>query len=133
MKTIETHGTFEEAIAGADGAMQALARGARDLIAAVYPEAAEVAWPRQQIIGYGVGPKKMTEHFCYIAVHGAHVNLGFNYGAKLPDPQGLLQGTGKLMRHVKISEPRQLEGAALRDLIEAAIQEREAALGRARA
>ena len=62
----------------------------------------EVPWPRQRVVGYGVGPKKMSEHFCYLAAHNDHVNLGFKYGAALPDPEGLLEGPGKLMRHVKV-------------------------------
>jgi len=48
------------------------------------------------------------------------VNLGFYYGADLPDPEGLLQGTGKLLRHVKIREPKAIRSRALRRLLEAA-------------
>lgn len=132
MKTIETHGTFEEAIGEATENVQALARDARALIADIYPQATEVPWPRQQITGYGLGPKKMSEHFCYIGAHDAHVNLGFNYGADLPDPEGLLQGTGKKFRHIKITQTAQVKQAGLRRLIEAAIEERERALGRTR-
>jgi hypothetical protein len=79
-----------------------------------------VAWPRQKIIGYGVGPKKMSEQFCYIAVFKQRINLGFYYGADLADPQNLLDGTGKLLRHIKISSPGQLEDPAIRQLIEEA-------------
>jgi hypothetical protein len=133
MQTIDMHGTFEEAIARTTPELQELARDVRTLIAEVYPQVVEVPWPNQQITGYGLGPKKMSEHFCYIAVHGQHVNLGFNYGADLPDPQGLLQGTGKMFRHVKIAQREQIRQTALHALIEAAIRERERALGRTRA
>ncbi|MEO0975537.1 MAG: DUF1801 domain-containing protein, partial [Pseudomonadota bacterium] len=44
----------------------------------------------------------LTEHlkdaFCHVAVYRQHVNLGFNRGAELDDPMGLLKGTGKLIR-----------------------------------
>src|SRR5688572_2624511 len=40
--------------------------------------------------------------FAYVGAFKAHVNVGFFHGARLPDPAGLLQGTGKRMRHVKI-------------------------------
>ena len=40
--------------------------------------------------------------FGYVNVYTAHVNVGFFYGASLPDPARLLQGTGKFMRHVKL-------------------------------
>ncbi len=46
--------------------------------------------------GYGIGPKKMSEHFCYIALNEDYVNFGFNQGADLPDPKGLLEGSGKM-------------------------------------
>jgi hypothetical protein len=39
---------------------------------------------------------------CYIQAVKAHVNLGFNRGAELDDPKGLLEGTGKDMRHIKL-------------------------------
>jgi hypothetical protein len=69
----------------------------------VLPDVVEVPWLRQKVVGYGVGPKKMSEHFCYIAFHHDPINLGFNYGAELPDPKGLLKGPGKLLRHIKVS------------------------------
>lgn len=132
MTTIDTHGTFEEAIAEAPETTQELARRVRTLIADLYPAVVEVPWPNQQITGYGVGPKKISEHFCYIGVHRHHVNLGFNHGANLPDPEGLLEGTGKKFRHVKITTAEQVRQAGLRALLEAAIQERERVLGRGR-
>jgi hypothetical protein len=100
--------------------VQDLARRTRALIKEAMPNVVEVPWPRQRVIGYGVGPKKMSEHYCYIGVYKDHVNLGFNYGAELPDPEGLLQGSGKLLRHVKIADPEDLSNSALRRLVEVA-------------
>lgn len=40
--------------------------------------------------------------FAYVNAFKAHVNVGFFRGAELPDPEGLLEGTGKFMRHVKL-------------------------------
>lgn len=82
---------FDEVLAGSGGRVRNLAAGTRALIQSVMPDAMEVPWPRQGVIGYGVGQKKMSEHFCYVAVHGDHVNLGVDYGAELPDPEGLLE------------------------------------------
>ena len=45
-----------------------LAKRARALIQSVYPAVVEVPWPEQRVIGYRVGPKKMSEHFCYLSV-----------------------------------------------------------------
>ena len=84
------------------------------------PHIVGAPWPKQRIIGYGVGPKKQSEHFCYIAVLKERINLGFYYGIDLPDPENLLEGTGKKLRHVKIRHAEQLTNPALRNLVEAA-------------
>ena len=62
----------------------------------------EVVLIQQKTIGFGTGEKKSTEHFCWIMPTQNHVNLGFNYGAELPDPKKILEGTGKLYRHYKV-------------------------------
>ena len=115
---------FEAIVADASPPVRDLALRTRALIREVLPDVVEVPWPRQKTVGFGVGPKKMSEHFCYVAVLPDRVNLGFNYGGELPDPEGLLQGTGKLFRHVKITSPRDLENPALRRLLEAASRHR---------
>jgi hypothetical protein len=113
-------GGFDEITVEANPKVEELARAAKSLILDVMPDVVEVAWPRQKIIGYGVGPKKMSEQFCYIAVFKERINLGFYYGANLPDPAKLLEGTGKSLRHVKISDLEQLSDPDLRQLVEAA-------------
>ena len=58
--------------------------------------------------------------FGYVNVFTSHVNVGFFHGASLPDPAHLLQGTGKLMRHVKLRPGRATDAEALNSLIETA-------------
>ena len=58
--------------------------------------------------------------FGYVNVFSWHVNVGLFHGAGLPDPAGLLQGTGKFMRHVKLKPGTATNASALRNLIEAA-------------
>lgn len=58
--------------------------------------------------------------FGYVNVFTSHVNVGFFRGAALPDPAGLLQGTGKFMRHVKLRPGAATNAAALRRLVDAA-------------
>ncbi len=120
IKTVGGNGSFDEVIAKASPEMQALARAARALLADVMPGITEVPWARQKIAGYGVGPKKMSQHFCYIAPFKKHVNLGFFYGAHLDDPQALLEGSGNDLRHIKIRRLADLEQPAVRQLIEQA-------------
>ena len=71
----------------------------------------------------------MSEHFCYIGAFQAHVNLGFYYGALLSDPVGLLEGTGKKLRHIKVRNVVEVENPHLRQLVELALDERVKALG----
>jgi len=58
--------------------------------------------------------------FGYVDAFTAHVNVGFFRGAELDDPAGLLEGTGKFMRHVKLRLGRPLDSKALKTLIETA-------------
>jgi hypothetical protein len=58
--------------------------------------------------------------FGYVNVFTSHVNVGFFHGAALPDPDRLLQGTGKFMRHVKLRAGTVIDSSALRRLIELA-------------
>jgi hypothetical protein len=129
METVDKHGTFEETLVGSTPEVEAIAWSLRRLIIELYPQVVEVPWPKQAITGYGVGPKKMTEHFCYIGVYRRHVNLGFYQGAHIADPQGLLAGSGKNLRHIKVTDIQQVARPAMRQLVLAAITEREVALG----
>jgi len=61
--------------------------------------------------------------FGYVDVFTSHVNVGFFQGARLDDPAGLLQGTGKYMRHVKLKPGREPNEARLKELIDAAYRE----------
>jgi hypothetical protein len=115
---------FEQLVSPYAPAMADLARRTRALILDVLPEAFEVVWPRQRTVGYGTGPKKMSEHFSWLAVAKAHVTLGFFYGAELLDPDGLLEGTGKRLRHVKLRTGAELEWPALRALLRRATAHR---------
>ncbi|OAI44106.1 hypothetical protein AYO42_05315 [Rhizomicrobium sp. SCGC AG-212-E05] len=58
--------------------------------------------------------------FGYVNAFQAHVNVGFFHGASLADPAGLLEGTGKNMRHVKLRWGEAVDTAALTKLIAAA-------------
>ncbi len=58
--------------------------------------------------------------FAYVNVFKAHVNVGFFLGAELDDPAGLLEGSGRRMRHVKVRPGVELDFSALSDLVELA-------------
>jgi hypothetical protein len=58
--------------------------------------------------------------FAYVNAFRDHVNVGFFRGAKIADPAGLLEGTGRFMRHVKLRPGRDVDDAALVRLIDTA-------------
>ena len=58
--------------------------------------------------------------FGYVNAFTAHVNVGFFRGAEIADPEGLLEGTGKFMRHVKLRPEQDINATALMKLIETA-------------
>jgi len=61
--------------------------------------------------------------FGYVGAYKAHASVGFYHGAALADPAGLLDGSGKHMRHVKLRAGKTLNDDALRDLIAAAYRD----------
>lgn len=115
---------FDEILSNFDPDVQQLAKSVRKLIFDVLPQTVEVPWVQQKVIGYGTGPKKMTEHFCWIQPNKTYVNLGFNYGAELPNADKLLEGTGKLFRHVKIKSASDAKNPGVRKLLEIACKHR---------
>jgi len=120
-----THGTFDDILASAPPALRPICESLRGSIVSLHKGFVEVVWPRQKIASYGVGPKKMTEHYAYIMALGSHVNLGFYHGTSLTDPSGLLEGTGKDLRHVKLRDVASARSAAITALLREAIADRK--------
>jgi hypothetical protein len=58
--------------------------------------------------------------FGYVNAFKAHVNVGFFRGAEIADPKGLLEGTGKFMRHVKLRPGGDFDATALTKLVDTA-------------
>lgn len=98
-----------------------LARSARALILTVMPKTVEQLDPSANLIAYGLD-HSYKGLICGITLHKAYINIMFAQGASLPDPQGLLQGTGKLARHVHVERLADLEAPGIRDLMETAFQ-----------
>ena len=95
MVTNETHGTFEDIVLNAQPERRRVCEALRHLIVSLHADFVEVVWPKHRIASYGVGPKKMTEHYAYIGVQGSHVNLGFYHGASLADTGGSSRRDGQ--------------------------------------
>ena len=67
-------------------------------------------------IGYGTSDK-LRDGIFHIAVYLKHVNLGFNEGATLDDPKGILQGNGNQIRHITIKSVEDIKRPELRAYI----------------
>ena len=110
--------------------MQPIARRLREDVVKIDPQTVEVVRLGDRAATYGVGPKKMSEGYAYIIPHSKWVNLGFFKGADLPDPAGIMEGTGKKLRHVKVRSVEEAGRHEIRQLIGEALTERKEALGR---
>ena len=88
--------------------LQAIERALRATIRTAFPEAIEQVDFANKLIAFGRSMKIRGLLFAIIA-HKSHVNLQLADGADLPDPAGLVEGTGKRIRHVKI---RSVEAAS---------------------
>ena len=111
---------FEKLLLDHDPEIASLARQSRDLILSVRPGAemeVETAWGGYLLFRHGAGGGNTV---VFLSAHTKHVSIGFSEGAKLDDPHKLLQGTGKLQRHVKIRKSEHLSKPGLKELIAAA-------------
>jgi hypothetical protein len=93
---------------------------ARETILSVMPNATEKVYPGWKVIQYGTDAG-MKNVFAAISPLRERVNLGLANGAELSDPEGLLEGTGKGIRHVKLTSPEAATTPAIRALLEGAV------------
>ena len=105
--------------------IQKLALAARKLILEEAPEAGEFVYEVYTIADHFSFTGRPGDAFVFTTTHANWVNLGFNFGSVLSDPQGLLRGEGKFIRHVRIAQTADLEVPGVRQLVRAAIAEAE--------
>lgn len=74
-------------------------------------------------IGFSFTGKPLKDGFCHIVSYSSYVNLGFNRGALLPDPNRILMGKGKMIRHITIRDQKELERPFVRRYLQAAIEQ----------
>ena len=103
-------------MAGFPPDVQVLAARTRELILASLPAVEETVDTSARLVGYGYGPgyKGMV---CTLIPSKKGVKLGIYRGSELPDPKGLLEGSGKVHRHVPLATPADLRKAGLKQLL----------------
>ena len=85
------------------------------------PEITEQLDLPAKMVAYCYG-QKYAEMICVIIPSKKGLKLGFYKGTELPDPAGMLEGTGKISRYVQIKSKEQIDSPQLNDLISAALK-----------
>lgn len=130
MRSIDRTGTFDDLVGEQAPEVADLTRRLRALIIATDPDVVEVNRPGEGASAYGVGERKMSEAYAYLAPQSAWLNLGFFHGAALDDPHGLIEGTGARIRHIKVRPGDPPPDDVLVGYLRRARAERTAALDR---
>lgn len=112
--------------------IEALLREARSRVRRLFPRGHELVYDNYNALVFAISPSGRTPD-CFLSVTGypRWVTLFFAHGNELDDPQGLLEGEGKHIRGVRLTQAADLDSPALRALIDQAVQLRQAALDQA--
>ncbi len=98
-----------------DRGIQDLALGLRSLVLEEMAPCYENIYDAYNAVAIGYGSSdRLQDGVFHIAVYANHVNLGFNHGATLDDPLGILKGTGKHIRHISFKAPADLARPEIR-------------------
>lgn len=87
------------------------------------PGAVELIYDKANALAIGFGPDERASHSINsIAVYSNWINLYFFEGDSLPDPEGLLKGSGSMVRHIRITTAADLDQPAVKALMAAALR-----------
>ncbi len=99
-----------------------VARAARSKLRRLLPGAVELVYDNYNALAIGFGPtERASDAVLSIALYPRWVSLFFLQGAGLPDPSGLLRGSGSRVRSIVVEEPSLLDTTAVRQLIQVAV------------
>ena len=119
-------GTFKDLLEMTEEGLRPIVTALREVILEVDSDSCEVVRLGDRAATYGVGSRKMLDGYAYTLPYKRWVNLGFYQGAELTDPEGLLEGMGAKMRHVKVRLVEEARRAAIRALVRGALERRHA-------
>lgn len=118
----EIHPDFQYFLKYKDQELIDLFTDLRTYILDLYPESNELLYHTHALTSLFTVSEKMGDAFCMIPIYTNHLNLGFNKGTLLSDPHQLLQGTGKLIRHIPITSKEDYRNDKVRQLVLSAIE-----------
>jgi hypothetical protein len=113
--------SLDDLLASYSPDVRAMARRARELVLGALPDAVEKVHLGWRNVTFGVSPA-MRDQLFVVQPLKSRVNLALFVGTGVPDPAGLLEGTGQSMRHVKVASLAALESPALAALLAAAVR-----------
>jgi hypothetical protein len=93
----------------------------REYILELYPDSNELLYHTHALTSVFSISDKLSDAFCMIPIYTNHLNLGFNKGTLLNDPEKILTGTGNLIRHINIKNSKDYRNATVEALIREAI------------
>jgi hypothetical protein len=112
-------------------AIQTVARSARARLRAQLPGAVEIVYDNYNALVVGFSPTdRASDAICSIALYPRWVTLFFLDGAALPDPRGILTGSGKVVRHVVLESAADVDSPAVRALLRRARRRASVPFGR---
>jgi hypothetical protein len=109
----------EAFLAGYPADIRDAAETLRAIVRRAVPDAIESVRGGWRLIGYEVPVGRRSRYFAYVAPEPIHVHLGFEYGAWMEDPDGLLRGAHlglKKVRFTTFTEGQAIPEAALERL-----------------
>jgi hypothetical protein len=103
--------------------VEALARAVLEKMRARLPNAVEMVYDNYNALVCGFGPTEKVSHAIFsIAIYPKYLNLFFLQGAELPDPKGLLQGEGNVVRFIRIDDAKTLDRADVKAMMALALK-----------
>ena len=103
--------------------IQKIAFELRSFITNIIPEANELIWDNYNAVAIAYSKSEfLKDAFCHIAVYSKYVNFGFNRGTELSKIKIKLEGKGKLIRHLKVSDLRSFPKKIIEKMIIEAVE-----------
>lgn len=115
------HPDFIHYLKDKEQALIELYTGLRNFVWSQYPEANELLYQTHALTSVFTLSEKLSDGFCHIPIYTEHLNLGFNKGSLLNDPNNLLEGTGKWIRHIPVRNEADYRREGVKELVQAAI------------
>ena len=122
MKTARPiHPDFQRLLDFKDQEIIDLFKDLREYLLELYPDCNELVYHTHALTAVFSISDKLSDAFCMLPIYTNHLNLGFNKGTLLKDPNKLLTGTGNLIRHIDVKKTSDYRNPKVKALIKEAI------------